>query len=150
AIAARESGADVTVLERAPKRDRGGNSAFTAGIMRATYESVDDLRELLPDLDDPRLDRADFEPTPPESYFEDVARVSEYRADPDLAETLVTETHSTLSWMREHGVRFQPMYVPLPDGTTTLSGVPTVDVWGGGEGLVEALITEAERLGVEI
>src|SRR5690606_3990401 len=93
---------------------------------------------------------ADFEPYPQETYFEDVARVSEYRADPDLAETLVTETHSTLSWMREHGVRFQPMYVPLPDGTTTLSGVPTVDVWGGGEGLVEALITEAERLGVEI
>lgn len=150
AIAARESGADVTVLERAPKRDRGGNTAFTAGIMRATYESADDLRELLPDLGDPRLDEADFEPYPQETYFEDVARVSQYRADPDLAETLVAETHGTLAWMQQHGVKFQPMYVPLPDGTTTLSGVPTVDVWGGGEGLIDALITEAERLGVEI
>src|SRR5690606_13053277 len=55
-----------------------------------------------------------------------------------------------LAWMRGHGVRFQPMYTAHVNGVPSFSGVPTVDVWGGGEGLVDALADEAERLGVEI
>ena len=38
ALAAREQGADVTVLERAPRDERGGNSAFTAGIVRFAFD----------------------------------------------------------------------------------------------------------------
>ena len=37
AIAAREAGAAVLVLERAPYAERGGNTAFTAGAMRVVY-----------------------------------------------------------------------------------------------------------------
>src|SRR3546814_10046821 len=42
------------------------------------------------------------------------------------------------------------MYTAQVDRVPSFSGVPTVDVWGGGEGLVDALAEEAERLGVEI
>lgn len=150
AISARESGAEVTVFERAPKEHRGGNSAFTAGIMRACYASVDELRELLPELDESEVPASGLTPYLPDQYLEDIGRVTEYRSDPELADTLVSETHGTLAWMRGHGVRFQPMYTAHIDGVPSFSGVPTVDVWGGGEGLVDALIAEAERLGVEI
>jgi tricarballylate dehydrogenase len=150
AISARESGADVVVFERAPRELRGGNSAFTAGIMRASYESLDELRELLPDLDESEVPDSGLTTYPPEQYLEDIGRVTEYRADPELTDTLVSETHETLAWMRGHGVRFQPMYTASIDGSPSFSGVPTIDVWGGGEGLVEALAAEAERLGVEI
>lgn len=34
ALAAREGGADVAVLERAPLEEAGGNSRFTAGAFR--------------------------------------------------------------------------------------------------------------------
>ena len=34
ALSAREQGAKVLVLERAPREERGGNSAFTAGGFR--------------------------------------------------------------------------------------------------------------------
>ena len=44
ALAARERGAKVLVLERAPEHERGGDTAFTAGAMRVVYESVDQLR----------------------------------------------------------------------------------------------------------
>ena len=44
ALAAREAGADVLVLERAPENERGGNTAFTAGAMRTVYDGVADLR----------------------------------------------------------------------------------------------------------
>ena len=50
ALAAAEQGAAVTLVERAPRSERGGNSAFTAGAMRVTYDGTDDLRLLMPDL----------------------------------------------------------------------------------------------------
>ncbi len=50
ALAAREQGAEVTLLERAPQELAGGNSRFTAGAMRLVYNGVDDLLPLMPDL----------------------------------------------------------------------------------------------------
>ena len=38
ALAAREQGANVLVLECAPEAERGGNSRFTAGAIRVAYE----------------------------------------------------------------------------------------------------------------
>lgn len=150
AISARQAGAEVLVLERAPKDLRGGNSAFTGGIMRLTYDSTEELTALVGDLDQSELESPDFELYTQEQFFDDLGRVTEYRADPELAETLVSEARETLLWMRELGIRFQPMYRPRPNSTPSFSGVPTVDVWGGGVGLVDALSAEAERLGIEI
>ena len=50
ALSARESGARVLVLERAPYAERGGNSAFTAGAMRFAYNGREEILELVPDL----------------------------------------------------------------------------------------------------
>src|ERR1700692_543251 len=52
ALAARESGVSVLVLECAPQSERGGNSRFTAGAMRVAYNGVDRLARLMPDLTD--------------------------------------------------------------------------------------------------
>ena len=51
ALSARESGASVLMLERAPEDEAGGNTRFTAGAMRCVYDGVDDLRRLMPDTD---------------------------------------------------------------------------------------------------
>ena len=50
ALAAREQGAKVVVLERAPEAERGGNSRFTAGGFRFVHNGAEDLRQLMPDL----------------------------------------------------------------------------------------------------
>ena len=50
ALAARERGASVLMLERAPEDEAGGNSRFTAGALRFAYDGVEDLRALMPDL----------------------------------------------------------------------------------------------------
>ena len=52
ALAAREGGARVSVLERAPEHLRGGNSYFTAGAIRFPYQGIDDIRQIIPDLTD--------------------------------------------------------------------------------------------------
>ena len=50
ALSAREQGASVAVLERAPREERGGNSSFTAGAMRFAYDDISDLKTLMPEL----------------------------------------------------------------------------------------------------
>ena len=49
ALAAREAGARVLVLEKAPVHLRGGNTAFTGGGFRFAYDGTDDVRRLLPE-----------------------------------------------------------------------------------------------------
>ena len=89
ALSARENGARVLVLERAPRTERGGNTAFTAGAMRFVYEGIDDVLELVPDLSEQDRAMTDFGSYTDAQFFDDIARVTEYRADPDLADMLV-------------------------------------------------------------
>jgi tricarballylate dehydrogenase len=148
ALAAREQGASVALLERAPVAERGGNSAFTAGGFRVVYNGVDDLLELMPDLSDEERESTDFGAYTEEQYFDDMARVTEYLADPDLVETLVRRSYATLKWMRGKGVRFVPMYRRQAfkvGGKFKFWGGLTVEASGGGPGLVEALYRAAER-----
>jgi tricarballylate dehydrogenase len=153
ALAAREEGAEVLVLERAPKERRGGNTAFTAGAMRVVYSGVDDLRRLMPDLTEEEVASTDFGSYPAGAYLDDLARVTEYRTDPELASTLVEKSLPTMLWMSEKGVRFVPIYGRQAfkvGGRFTFWGGLTVEASGGGMGLVEALTRAAERAGVRI
>jgi len=153
ALSARESGASVLVLERAPEKERGGNTAFTAGAMRFAYDGVEQITALCPELTEAELASTDFGSYDQSRFYDDLCRVTEYRTDPDLADTLVSRSFDTLSWMRSKGVRFAPIYGRQAfkvDGRFTFWGGLTLEAWGGGPGLVEALTTAARREGIEI
>ena len=153
AIAAREAGAEVTLLERAPYALRGGNSRFTAGAMRTVYAGVDDLRRLMPDLTDGEIARSDFGAYSREQFYDDMGRVTQYRTDPDLAERLIESSFETLCWMRDKGVRFLPLYGRQSfevDGKVRFWGGLTVEAWGGGPGLVDSLTEVATAAGVDV
>ncbi len=153
AVAAAERGARVTMLERAPESEAGGNTRFTAGAMRFAYRGVEDLRRLMPDLTDEEVARTDFGVYPEERFFEDMGRVTDYRTDPDLCELLVRESRDTLQWMAGKGVRFNPIWgrqAFLVDGRFVFWGGLTVEATGGGPGLVAAWTAIAARMGIEI
>ncbi|BBK33485.1 tricarballylate dehydrogenase [Stella humosa] len=153
ALAAREQGASVLVLERAPEGERGGNTRFTAGAIRCVYDGVDDLKALMPDLTNEEIANTDFGTYTAEKFFDDMGRVTEYRANPDLVELLVHRSRPTLRWMREKGVRFAPIWGRQAfkvDGRFKFWGGLTVEAWGGGPGLVDALFTAAAREGIEV
>src|SRR5437773_1684342 len=140
ALAARESGARVLVLEVAPESERGGNSRFTAGAMRVAYRGVKDLQALIPDLTEAEIAQTDFGTYTEEDFFDDVGRITEFRSDADLIELLVKRSFETLDWMRTKGVRFAPMYGRQAfkvDGRMRFWGGLTVEVSGGGPGLVD-------------
>lgn len=150
ALAARDIGASVLVLERAPFDERGGNSAFTAGAMRFAYDGVEDILALVPDLSMDQQRTTDFGSYPEATFLDDLARVTEYRTDPDLAEILVRRSFATMRWLREKGVRFLPIYGRQAfqvDGRFKFWGGLTLEAMGGGPGLVDALTAAVTKAG---
>src|SRR6185437_14089163 len=105
ALSAQESGARVLVLEKAPEAWRGGNGFFTAGGFRFAFKSFDELRSIVGDMADEEAAAMEVDP-----YYDDLMRVTEDLADPDMALTLVRESQPTMRWMRERGIRWIPMF----------------------------------------
>jgi tricarballylate dehydrogenase len=153
ALSARERGARTLVLECAPEAERGGNSRFSAGAMRVAYRGVDDLARLMPDLTDEDKAITDFGAYPEEQFYDDLCRVTQYHTNPQLAETLVSRSFETMTWMRGKGIRFAPIYGRQAfkiEGRFKFWGGLTVEAWGGGPGLVDALHSAAARDGIEV
>ncbi|MGI9411693.1 MAG: FAD-dependent tricarballylate dehydrogenase TcuA [Hyphomicrobiaceae bacterium] len=153
AVSARQKGARVLVLECAPEDESGGNSRFTAGAMRFAFNGADDIVSLVPDLTQEELDTTDFGTYTEDQFFDDMFRITQYRADPELVEILVRNSNATMNWMREAGVRFVPIYGRQAfkiDGKFKFWGGLALETWGGGPGLVEAWTTIAKGLGIDI
>src|SRR5450631_2988390 len=152
ALSAQESGAKVLVLERAAEEESGGNSRFTAGLMRIVYNGVDDLRPLI-DLSEEEVARSDFGTYTEEQFFDDIARVTEYRCDPDLTEILIKRSLDTVAWMRGKGVRFTAAWGRQAfniGGRFKFWGGLTVEAVGGGPGLVDSLTNAARKNGIDV
>lgn len=153
ALAAREQGASVIMLEAAPHSDCGGNSRYTAGAMRVAFNGVEDLLQLIPDLTAAEIESADFGTYTREQFLDDMGRLTNYRTDPDMAELLVDKSLETLVWMRKKGVRFQASFgrqAFRENGKFKFWGGMACETWGGGEGLVELEHKAAAREGIPI
>jgi len=152
AVSAAENGARVLLLERAPKEERGGNSTYTEGLMRFAYAGSDDIFALSPELSEEER-KADFGTYTEEAFFDDMARVTHLRTDPDLCEVLVRQSNPVMHWLKGKGIRFLPQFGRQSftvDGRPKFWGGATLAAVGGGQGLVEGLYRAAERHGVEL
>lgn len=153
AISASENGANVIVLEKAPEKEKGGNTTYTHGSVRFAYNSVEDIKEIIPDLSSEEIETTDFGTYTDEDFYNDMGHVTSYRTDPELASTLTEESFETMKWLHSHNVKFVPIYGRQAfkvDGIFKFWGGMVVESVGGGKGLVDVLHEEAERLGVEI
>ena len=46
----------MLILEKAPRAERGGNTAFTGGLLRFPFNGMDEMRPLIPDYTDDELE----------------------------------------------------------------------------------------------
>ncbi|HSA80205.1 MAG TPA: FAD-dependent tricarballylate dehydrogenase TcuA [Geminicoccaceae bacterium] len=129
AIAAREAGASVLVLEGAPASHRGGNSRHTRNL-RCMHEAPTEVLT---------------EAYPEDEYFDDLIKVTGGKTDEALARLTIRESAACTGWMRARGVRFQPSL-----GGTLHLGRTNAFFLGGGKALVNAYYRTAEAQGVEI
>ncbi len=152
ALSAKETAKRVLVLERAPESEAGGNSRFTAGLLRIVYNGAEDIGQLI-ELSREEIERTDFGTYTAEQFLDDMARVTEYRCDPDLTEALVKQSFPTALWMRKKGVRFTAAWGRQAfkiEGRFKFWGGLTLEAIGGGPGLVESLTSSAKKNGIEI
>ena len=129
AMTAREAGADVLLLESAPREFRGGNSRHTRNL-RYCHASANAF------LTGPYLE---------EEFYSDLLLVTKGKTNEELARHTIRESTDIGYWMEQHGGRFQPAM----RGTLHLARTNAFFL-GGGKALMNAYYATAERLGVAI
>ncbi|MFP6707828.1 MAG: FAD-dependent oxidoreductase, partial [Alphaproteobacteria bacterium] len=106
ANSAREQGAGrVLVLEKAPEKDRGGNTHYSGGLLRIAFDTGEDLRALIPDAEQTE-DGFFFEDVPSyteDEFMADLMRVTAGKTDQGLAKILISKSYETIKWMHEYG-----------------------------------------------
>jgi tricarballylate dehydrogenase len=153
ALSAGEAGARVLVLEKAPEAWRGGNGFFTAGGFRFAFKSFDELRTLIGDLSDQEAAQMEVDPYTEDNFYDDLMRVTEECADPDMALLLVRESQNTVRWMKDRGIRWIPMFgrqAYKVGGKFRFWGGLVLEAVGGGPGLIDMEYASAARAGVEV
>jgi tricarballylate dehydrogenase len=153
AMAAKERGRLVLVLEKAPEAWRGGNSHFTGGAFRFAFDSIDDLRALIPDVKADEFQNYDIDPYTGDQYFEDLVTVTEGLTDPGLADYLVSHSYDTMRWMQQQGMRFALLLRRQSyavNGRAKFWGGLILEAVGGGAGLIERWYELAEARGLEV
>jgi tricarballylate dehydrogenase len=129
ALTAREAGASVLLLESAPFEWRGGNSMHTRNL-RCMHDAPQDVLT---------------EAYPEEEFWCDLLKVTGGQTNETLARLAIRDSAHCRSWMRRHGVHFQPSL----SGTLHLSRTNAFFM-GGGKALVNAYYRSALALGVQV
>ena len=152
AIEARNPGANVIVLEKSPKKARGGNSRFSYGDFRVATENRNEIDALLQGADLPK-GGVEIEPYGKDDFYNQVMRVSEGWADKRLTEIFVMKSYDTLLWMKEQGLKWDidPIHAYKRGGGLFYpSTQPFLQASGSGEGLVEQLYGIVEKRGIDV
>lgn len=153
ALAAAERGARVLMLEKAPEEWLGGNSYFTAGAIRTVHGGLEDVLSLVEPIDRARVDATDLEPYDAGHFREDMRRLTEGRADSELAEMVVAQSRQTIGWLADQGIPLRLMYDRQSytvEGRHVFWGGLHVGTVDGGQGLIEHERRAADRAGIEI
>jgi tricarballylate dehydrogenase len=129
AMAARERGASVLLLERAPEHMRAGNTRHTRNIR--CVRVADGLGSSGVYSED--------------EFLEDLVQVTGSPPNMDLAKRTIHESRSLPQWMSEHGISWQE---PLA-GTLNLG---RTNRWflGGGKALANSYYQKAIEMGVHV
>ena len=153
AIAACEQGASVLVLEKGPEHKRGGNSYFTDGAIRMAFDSLADLRVIIPQMSDEQADKIVLPPYTTKHYRADFERITEGQTDTELSGTLIDQSYQTMVWLHSQGVQFDMIYDNqsfVKDGKYHFWGGLVVKTVGRGIGLMNTLFERAKVLGIEV
>lgn len=154
AMAARENGANVLILEKASEEEKGGNSYFTAGGFRFCHTGVDDVaKDVLTDLSEAERSQIVLPVHDRDVFYETLMKVTRHQADEDMAWRLIDGSRPAMVWLRSHGIRFIPMFGRqsfLVEGKHHFYGGVNIEAVGGGAGLVEAELQRVARIGCDI
>ncbi|HEY5606717.1 MAG TPA: FAD-binding protein [Alphaproteobacteria bacterium] len=146
AAAALEGGATVTLLERAPREERGGQTRYTEAYfrMKSEREVTDDFENYLAENASGYLDPSLVHLTSePRANWPAVVKALSL-VDPEWIATFAGAAGPTVEWLKSFGVKFDF----LPTQFLTRSQPRLLPI-GGGLALIEALAAFAEKQGAQ-
>ena len=152
AIEAKDAGATVLLIEKAPKKARGGNSRLSGGLFRIASEGTRDYEPLLKGTNLPK-EGIEIEPYSKDDFYNKVLKLSEGFADRRFTEIFVERSLETVTWMKEQGVQWDlnPSHkAAVGNHLLWSAGQLALMSLGSGEGLVEMLYGIVERRGIEV
>ena len=152
AISAQQAGANVLVLEKAPKTQRGGNGCFTLGAYRATHRGIEEVRELIPDLTEEEA-AMDIPPYTVDDFYSEMMQVSQGMTDPELLPTIAEQSNKIIWWLKDLEVKWElsPNSFRRIHGRLIFQkGRNPFQCKGGGYALSEYLYPLAEQKEIEL
>ena len=152
AVAAREGGAErVVMLEKAPESEYGGNARYSGTGFRFVHAGAEEIRRFVPDIDGALFATMAIPPYSADDFMADLDRMTQGRMNRELARTLVEESNAAVHWMREVGIKWEPLKEHAAvDGKRYFERGIAIHVAGGGPGQLAQWRGIAERLGIEI
>jgi tricarballylate dehydrogenase len=152
AVSARNAGAErIVMLEKAPEAEYGGNARYSGTGFRFVHEGAEEMRELVPDLDEDYYRSLNVDPYTREDFLADLDRVSQGRMDETLTATLVDESNAAVRWMKDMGMKWEFLKEhAMVDGKRYFERGLAIHVAGGGLGQLTQWREIAEGLGIEI
>ncbi len=152
-LEAKDAGANVLLIEKAPKKLRGGNSRFSGGLFRVSWpEGNEDFEPLLEDSVLKQIE-LEVEPYSTNDFYNKVLDLSDGLANQVFTEIYVNKSLETMDWMKQQGVQWDidRNHASQREGKVFCpAGVFLLLAKGDGEGLVEMLYTTVEKKGVEV
>jgi tricarballylate dehydrogenase len=153
AIAARNKGKNVLLIEKGPKKSRGGNTRFTDGRFKIAAESSEDIISLVEKANLPKRE-VEIEPLSKDDFYNQAMKCSEGWSDKRLSELFISKSFETVMWMKEQGVKWElsPMTCFEKEGRLFWPSTAMIlQAFGlSGESLVEMLYGAAENRGIEV
>ncbi len=131
-LRAAELGADVALLEKAPKKHRGGHTQYSESFR--VPSAVTDLSEYGYEFAVP-----DYTP---DDFYSDIIDRTNGHADSSLARAVADRAGPTVEWLTDHGVDWdmEPLAVGYVAGRT----------WCDGDEVVGTVIEAAENQGLDV
>ena len=126
ALSAAEAGANVVLLEKAPKDERGGNTRFADAQFRFPHEA----------------DEYGARSYSEDAFRDDLLRLSRGRANRELIDVLVSNAAPAIEWLTAHGISWD-------EGFPHTAGYRRRPAQGG-QGLVDTLFARCESAGVHV
>src|SRR5262245_28581002 len=152
AVAAREAGAErVVMLEKAPECEFGGNARYSGTGFRFVHTGAEEIRRFVPEVGDALFATMSIPPYSADDFMADLDRMTQGRMNRELAQTLVDESNAAVHWMREVGIRWEPLKEHAKvDGKRYFERGIAIHVAGGGPGQLAQWRRIAEGMGIEV
>ena len=122
AFEAKERGAAVTIIDKAPETSRGGNTRFSGGALRCPTPEF-----------------------PPDALIEELDLITKGRANRSLAKLLYGNGEKDVQWLIGLGA---PLTSPSEERPDLRGGKMSYHVRGNGYGLVESLYPKLAERGI--